>query len=178
VPGFAVYNYLASVSTCSLPAAQGVISNPAQQLAVFAENAPLVNYLNTGSAAHYDNDRTFPGLTIGVNQDNFVIEARATLTIPSPGNWTFGVSSDDGFSLSIGGFSMSFPNPRGPADTLQTFNFPAAGDYPLDLIFYECGGGSEVELFAAPGSYSSWNSTNFRLVGDTANGGLAFQAPV
>ncbi len=73
---------------------------------------------------------------------------------------------------------MSYPDPRGPGDTLQTFNFPAAGDYPLDLVFYECGGGSEVELFAAQGSYTTWNATNFRLVGDTGNGGLAVQAPV
>jgi hypothetical protein len=178
VPGFAVYNYIASVGTCSLPAAQGVINDPAQQLAVYAENAPVINYLNTGGSANYGNDQTFPGLTIGVDQDNFVLEATATVTIPAPGYWTFGVNSDDGFQLSVGSFTMSYPNPRGPGDTLQTFHFSAAGDYPLDLIFYECGGGSEVELYAAQGSYSSWNSTNFRLVGDVANGGLAVQAPV
>ena len=120
VPGFAVYNYIAAVGTCSLPAAQGVISNPSQQLAVFAENAPVINYLNTGSSANYGNDQTFPGLTIGVDQDNFVIEATATITIPAPGNWTFGVNSDDGFSLTIGSFNVSYPDPRGPGDTLQT----------------------------------------------------------
>src|SRR6185503_14716430 len=65
VPGFAVYNYLASVATCTLPAAQGVISNPSQQLAVYADNAPVINYFNTGGAAHYGSDITFPGLTIG-----------------------------------------------------------------------------------------------------------------
>jgi hypothetical protein len=178
VPGFAVYNYIANVATCTLPDAQGVISNPSQQLAVYAENAPVINYLNTGGSANYGSDRTFPGLTLGVDQDNFVLEATATITIPAPGNWTFGVNSDDGFMLSVGSFTMSYPDPRGPADTLQTFNFPAAGDYPLDLIFYECGGGSEVELYAAQGSFSSWNATNFRLVGDVANGGLAVQAPV
>ena len=139
---------------------------------------PVINYLNTGGSANYGNDRTFPGLTIGVDQDNFVIEATATITIPAPGYWTFGVNSDDGFQLTIGSFTMSYPDPRGPGDTLQTFYFPAAGDYPLDLIFYECGGGSEVELYAAQGSFGSWNSTNFRLVGDIANGGLAVQAPV
>jgi hypothetical protein len=178
VPGFAVHNYLANVGTCSLPAAQGVIGNPAQQLAVFAENAPVINYLNTGSSANYGNDQTFPGLTIGVDQDNFVIEATATITIPAPGNWTFGVNSDDGFTLSVGSFTLSYPDPRGPGDTLGTFYFSTAGDYLLDLIFYECGGGSEVELYATQGSYGSWNATNFRLVGDVANGGLAVQAPV
>jgi hypothetical protein len=178
VPGFAVYNYIANVGVCSLAAAQSVVSDPSQQMAVFAENAPVINYLNTGGAAHYGNDRSFPGLSLGVDQDNFALEATATITIPSPGNWTFGVNSDDGFSLSIGGFFMSYPDPRGPGDTVQTFNFTAAGDYPLDLIFYECGGGSEIELYAAQGSFGAWDSTNFRLVGDLANGGLAVSAPV
>jgi hypothetical protein len=178
VPGFAVYTYVASVGVCSLGAAQSVIGDPSQQLAVVGENAAVINYLNTGSSANYGNDRSFPGLTLGVDQDNFAVEATATITIPSPGNWTFGVSSDDGFSLSIGGFYMSYPDPRGPGDTLQTSYFSDAGDYPLDLISYECGGGSEVELYAAPGTFSSWNPTIFRLVGDVANGGLAVKSPV
>jgi CotH kinase protein/Lamin Tail Domain/Chitobiase/beta-hexosaminidase C-terminal domain/PA14 domain len=178
VPGFAVYNYVANVGVCSLAAAQEVISNPSQQLAVFQENAPVINYLNTGSSAHYGGDRTFPGLTIGVDQDNYAVHTTATITIPAPGPWTFGVNSDDGFQLKIGSFSMSYPDPRGPADTLQTFNFSAAGDYPLDLVYYECGGGSEVELFAAQGSFGNWDATHFRLVGDLADGGLAVIAPV
>ena len=178
VAGFAVKNYLASVGVCSLSAADEVINNPAQQLTIYSENPAVINYFNTGGASHYGSDRTFPGLTIGVDQDNFVIEVTATITIPAPGNWTFGVNSDDGFRLVLGGFTMSYPTPRGPGDTLQTFNFPAAGDYALRLVAYECGGGSEVELFAAPGSFTAWNATNFRLVGDTAGGGLAVKAPV
>jgi hypothetical protein len=178
VPGFAVHNYIAAISTCALSDAQGVISSPAQQLADFAENAPVINYLNTGDPAHYGNDQTFPGLSIGTDRDNFVTHATATITIPAPGNWTFGVNSDDGFSLAIGAFTMAYPNPRGPGDTLQTFNFPAAGDYPLDLVFYECGGGSEVELFAAQGSFGAWNSSDFHLVGDVADGGLAVSSPI
>ena len=53
VPGFAVHNYIANVGTCNLPDAQGVISNPSQQMAVFAENAPVINYFNTSSSANY-----------------------------------------------------------------------------------------------------------------------------
>src|SRR6266480_7343589 len=152
VAGFAVYNYVANVGVCDLTTAEGVISDPAQQSAFHAENAPVINYLNTSGSANYANDRTFPGFSIGVDMNNYVIEATATITIPAAGNWTFGVNSDDGFSLALGSFSMSYPNPRGPGDTLQTFNFPAAGDYSLRLVFYECGGGSEVELYAAQGS--------------------------
>jgi hypothetical protein len=178
VPGFAVRNFIANVGVCSLAAAEGVIATPAQQAAVYSENPPVINYLNTGSSANYGNDRTFPGLVIGQDQDNYTIEATATLTIPTAGNWTFGVNSDDGFGLTVGGMSMSYPNPRGPADTLQTFNFPAPGDYPLRLVYYECGGGSEVELYAASGSFTAWDPSHFSLVGDTAVGGLAVRAPL
>ncbi|MFO1498710.1 MAG: lamin tail domain-containing protein [Verrucomicrobiota bacterium] len=178
LPGFAVRNFKANISVGSLTAAQGVIGNISQQSAVYTENASVINYVNTGGGANYGNDRTFPGFTIGSDMEDFVIEATATVTIPAAGNWTFGVNSDDGFSLTIGSFTMVYADPRGPGDTLQTFNFPAAGDYPLRLVFYERGGGSELELYAAQGSFGSWNSANFRLVGETASGGLAVRAPV
>jgi len=177
VPGFAVRNYVGAVGVCSLPEADTLIGTPAQQAAVYSENAPVINYMNTGGSANYGNDRAFPGFDFASDRDNFAIEATATITIPAAGNWTFGVNSDDGFRLSIGSTTMSYPDPRGPGDTLQTFNFAAAGDYALRLVFYECGGGSELELYAAPGSLATWNPTNFRLVGDTGSGGLAVRAP-
>lgn len=177
VAGFAVSNFLSAVTVSDLTTARTVIATPAQQLAVLSENAPVVNYVNTGDGQHYGGDRTFPGLTIGSDRDDFVIHATATITIPVAGVWSFGVNSDDGFGLTIGGASMSAPNARAPADTIQSFNFPAAGDYPLDLVYFERGGGAEVELFAAQGSFTTWG-TNFKLVGDVANGGLAVQSPV
>ena len=176
VAGFAVLNYKANVFVDSLTAADGVIANPAQQVGLVSENASFINYFNTGSDGHYDDNRTFPGQTINVDVEDFVIEATATITFPSAGPWTFGVNSDDGFRLVIGSFEVSFPNPRGPDDTLGTFNVPAAGDYPLRLVFYERGGGAGLELFAASGSRAIWDATNFRLVGDTANGGLAVRS--
>jgi hypothetical protein len=175
VPGFAVRNFKANIIVDTLAKAETVIVTPAQQSAVYSENSPVVNYVNTGSSAHYGSDRTIPGFTNNADQEDFVLEATATVTIPTAGNWTFGVNSDDGFKLTVGSFTVSFPDPRGPADTLQTFNFPQAGDYALRLVFYERGGGSEVELFAASGSYAAWGA-NFRLVGDTANGGLAVRS--
>src|SRR5213075_2187778 len=114
--------------------------------------------------------------TINVDVEDFALEATGVVTIPAAGSWTFGVDSDDGFGLVVGSFNVSYPTPRGPGDTLGTFNFPTPGDYPLRLVFYERGGGSEVELFAAQGSFAGWNSTNFRLVGDSANGGLAIKS--
>jgi len=176
VAGFAVSNTKASTVVDSLAAADAVLANPAQHVSVVSENADRINYFGTGSDGHYGGNSPFPGQAGGVDVEDFVVEITATVTLPAAGAWTFGVNSDDGFRLTVGSFQISYPNPRGPGDTLGVFNVPAPGDYPLRLVFYERGGGSEVELFAAPGNRTAWNSTDFRLVGDTAAGGLAVRS--
>ena len=140
------------------------------------EIAPVINYHDTGGGAHYSGDNPFPSLSIGSGVDDFVIEATGTIIIPTTGSWTFGVNSDDGFQLDLSNgndsFSSSHPNPRGPGDTLKTFNVTQAGSYTARLIMYERGGGAEVEFFAAQGTHGSWNASNFDLVGDVSRGGL------
>ena len=177
IAGFVVTNYKASITVDTLNAAKSVIANASQRSAAYSENASVINYLNTGGSINFANDSTFPGLSIGVDVEDFVLDAYGTITIPAAGNWTFGVNSDDGFQLDVGPFTMSAPDPRGPTDSLQTFNFAAAGTYPIHLIYYERGGGAECELFAAQGSFTTFAPANFRLVGDVANGGLAVRAP-
>jgi hypothetical protein len=171
VPGFAVRNFKANIIVDTLAKADTVIVTPSQQSAVYSETAAVFNYVNTGGGANFGNDRTFPGLTINSDVEDFVVEAVATVTIPAAGAWSFGVNSDDGFRLDVGTFSSSFAAPRGPGDTIQTFNFPSAGDYALRLVYYERGGGAEAELYAAQGTIGSFTGA-FRLVGDVANGGL------
>ena len=173
VPGFAVTNYKASIGSIgNLAQAQSVIDTPSNQRWTQSETAQVINYLNTGGAGEFTGDRTFPGMVINVDQDQFVIKATGFVHIPSAGSWTFGVNSDDGFGLTIGSQSSAYDGLRGASDTLKAFTFAAAGDYPLTLISFENAGGGSVELFAAPGSKGAYDST-FRLVGDSANGGLA-----
>lgn len=174
ISGFAVRNIRANIGVCDLATAESVLANPSQQAAVFTASPATVNYENTGGGANFPGDLTFPGFTLGVDMDNFVTEATGIITIPTSGSWTFGVNSDDGFTCSIGVNTFSYPSPRGPGDTLATYNL-AAGDYPVRLVFYECGGGSELEFFAASGVHSGFNA-NFRLVGNTAAGGLAVKS--
>jgi hypothetical protein len=174
VSGFAVRNIRANTGVCSLDAADSVLVTPSLQASVFVENRGVINYLNTESAGNFGGDFTFPGMTIGVDENNFVTEATGIITIPFGGQWTFGVNSDDGFRVDIGANTFSYPSPRAPGDTLAVFNL-AAGEYPVRLVFYECGVGAEVEFFAASSSHSSFNGS-FRLVGDTAGGGLAVKS--
>jgi hypothetical protein len=174
VSGFAIRNIRANTGVCDLGTADSVLVTPSMQAGVFTETRNVVNYVNTDSSANFGGDFTFPGMTIGVDENNFVTEATGLITIPASGNWTFGVNSDDGFRVDVGANTFSYPSPRGPGDTFATFNL-AAGDYPVRLVFYECGGGAEVEFFAAMGIYSSFNAS-FRLVGDIASGGLAVKS--
>ncbi|MGQ9576020.1 MAG: lamin tail domain-containing protein, partial [Thermoguttaceae bacterium] len=187
VPGFAVWNYKASVTVSDLNTALSVIGNPAYQSAVYTETASVVNYLNTGGSGHFTSDAAFPNMAIGTDYNDFVVQAKGILRIPTTGAWTFGVNSDDGFRLKItgatfnaaygaagttvNGDTLEYAAPRAPNDSFGVINSLAAGDYDVELTFYERGGGSCVELFAAPGAKTGWDSS-FRLVGDTASGGL------
>src|SRR5438477_1429192 len=109
VLGFAIKNIRANVGVCDLGTADGVLANPAQQAAVFTETRNVVNYVNTGGGANFGGDSTFPGFTINVDENNFVTEATGILTLPTSGNWTFGVNSDDGFRVTIGANVLSYP---------------------------------------------------------------------
>ena len=188
VPGFAVWNYKANITVSDLNAALSVISTPSYQSAVYTETASVVNYMDTGGGGHFTPDNPFPGMPIGTDHNDFVMRAKGIIHVPTAGTWTFGVNSDDGFRLKITGATFNSAYgcvghhrqrrhagvcpPRSPADSLGVVNSLAAGDYNVELTYYERGGGSDTEFFAASGANTAWNS-NFHLVGDTANGGLS-----
>jgi len=131
---------------------------------------------------------------LGVTGDDYAMLATALVEIPQAGDWTFGVLSDDGFDLQILGGDLqsvhghnnntstlgadgilAFDGIRGMGsfdDTLGVFRFDGPGLYPLELLYLERAGGAGVELFAAQGALTSFDANLFRLVGDTANGGL------
>ena len=176
-PAFNVTVYKANISVCDMATAKGVITTPGQQAWVATESSQTVNYFNTDAGGNFGNNASFPGMQIGVDVNDYVVKVTGTIVIPATGEWTFGVNSDDGFELTLTRgstvFQTSFPQPRSSSDTLAVFNVTETGTYDVNLIFYECGGGSGLEFFAAQGSYESFNSGVFHLVGDTANGGLA-----
>jgi hypothetical protein len=172
--GFQVTYYKENLTVSSLDVAESVISNPANRTATVTQTSQTINFFNSGSPGNFANDQPFPGTTTAVDVDNFVILVTGTILIPQAGPWTFGVSSDDGFGVRLTGasqsFTLSYPSPRGPGDTLGVFNVTKTGTYQLRLVFYEQGGGSELELYAGKGAFSSFTSTGLRLVGDPAAG--------
>jgi len=198
IPGWAVRTYLANISVGNLTQAESVISTPAnlRDPTVYGENAPSVNYYNNGGDAHFNNGRNVPGVTPPYSYTtNLVMEATGWLTVPQAGVYTFGVNSDDGFSLAITGATttwkynastmaagdslIDYQGSRGAADTWGAFSFPGAGQYPVRLVWFQGSSGAEVEVFAASGEHQdhTFNYTDYKLIGDTPAGGLAVQSP-
>lgn len=101
-------------------------------------------------------DHPFPGIPgITGSTDNFTMEIATYLEFPEPGVYTMGVNSDDGFKVSTGksnrdvlGQVLGFFNGgRGSADTIFAFNIQEAGVYPFRLLYFEGGGGANLEWF-------------------------------
>jgi len=110
-----------------------------------------------------------PGLEGGT--DNITGEIHTVVRVPKAGLYTFGFNSDDGFKTTAGNdaadsvYLGGFNGGRGASTTAFTVLFEAAGDYPMRSIWYEGGGGANLEWFTI--------SPNKALLNDTGNGGLA-----
>ena len=135
-----------------------------------------------GSSGRNPGGDLFPGIQRG--EDNFAIRATANIIIPTAGDWTFLTNNDDGVHLTIDEKGVIRDNrPHPPADRLGDINL-SAGVHYVELVFFERTGGATLELWAAQGSEAAFRDENnninfqdFRLVGDTANGGIATTVP-
>jgi hypothetical protein len=121
---------------------------------------PLINYSENGPGSangYFPDDALIPGLDFNANgNDDIAMEIRTYLELPA-GAVRLGVRCDDGYKV-VSGTSLTdmstlplgFHN-GGPAD--QTFDFvvPQAGLYPFRMVWYERGGGANVEWFSVDG---------------------------
>lgn len=131
--------------------------------------ADVVNYLGEGSDGRFGNNAVPPAGT----GDHYAIRATGFVEIPVSGFYTFGLNSDDGGRIRINGTNLMVDDTyHGPQDHFGS-RFLAAGIHSFEAVQFEGGGGDCMEFFAAPGQLTSWDAAVFRLVGDTANGGLA-----
>jgi len=176
-PGWRLKACFSNQSIPSLAQAEAVIATPSLQSGVRETNHPVVNFDNSYSGGHYTVENP-PSFLTGSDYERYVVEATGILAIPAAGTWTFCFGSDDGCALQIrplgGTYTtvLSYPALRGMGDSLGSYAFPAAGPYEIRAVMFENEGGSGGEVSARQGAATSWDST-FRLVGDTANGGLA-----
>lgn len=170
IPGISVrqvfYNqYIGSLATADA----ALVPNNSGILAESSALLPTVNMLGNGADGRYGNNDIPPG----GNGDNYVIQGTGWIEITTAGTYTFGLNSDDGGRIRINGANVMVDDTNhGPEDHLGSVFLPV-GQHSFEIVMFQGYGGNCVEFYAAPGTHTSWNATNFDLVGDTANGGLA-----
>ena len=149
-----------------------MLATPPQQEYSANATAEVINYLDNGPSGNFGNDQAFPTVDIGSDIDLFALEAHGAIHIPSAGQWTFGVNSDDGFGLELerGGrvFRSSFedPAPRGHAGHLR---HPRGGRLERAAGVLREPWLGQRRVLRGPGAHSGFDDA-FRLVGDTAVG--------
>ena len=118
-------------------------------------------------------DNLFPGTFGFPNVNHYAVRVTAEIEITTADDWTFLTSNDDGLRLRIDGSDVIVDDNLHPTeDNLGTVNL-SAGTHDLELVYFEQAGEGTLELWAAQGNnYTEYNS-NFRLVGDSTNGGIA-----
>ncbi len=108
---------------------------------------------------------------------DFGVRILADVLIATAGDYTFGLNGDDGVQLIVDGailFTSDVITTGGARDRLGILTLDA-GSHRVDVRYFEHNGAADLEFFAASGRHGGFNSS-FRLVGDTANGGLAASA--
>jgi|GEM_PF-2163666 len=149
--------------------------------------AAVLNLHDSGPSGHFGNDQPFgvvkEGRKTAGSVDNLSLRAEGVIHISAAqaGNWTFGVNSDDGFTLlfpgrnftsvtngelysTAQGKAIRFFGGRALADTLGVIHLPA-GDHPFWLTYHEGVLEAAVEFFAAQGVYTAFDPQVFHLVG-------------
>ncbi|HUF64191.1 MAG TPA: PA14 domain-containing protein [Verrucomicrobiales bacterium] len=146
-----------------------------------------VPYLNFQDGGIFFNSFRYPAQedpVLGMPEDGYVIVAKGLLRIPSSGDWTLGVHSDDGFALRVvgavfdavhGGGQLDpidrsvigHPGNTADSDTRGILRGLTAGDYAVEIITWDAGGDDFFEFYAAPGAHSTDASTDqWALPGD------------
>ncbi|MGN6387042.1 MAG: PA14 domain-containing protein, partial [Verrucomicrobiota bacterium] len=99
-----------------------------------------------------------PGTGSGIANnytDNAAAEIFAYLAFPNAGYYRFGVNSDDGFAMKVGTPGQTngpvvFATDvgKGSSDIPFSVSVPQAGLYPIRLVYYNGGGGANIEYFS------------------------------
>ena len=147
---------------------------------------PNPGYQQLASATLADDGNEYFAFTVNpallVNGNNVIaVEVHQQAQSSSDVSFDFeavglGVQADDGVRLRIDGANTILADVGvSRINRFGTFDL-TEGTHTLDLTFFERIGAAQLELFAAPGTHTAFSSA-FRLVGDTASGGLVATSP-
>ncbi|HOX04642.1 MAG TPA: PA14 domain-containing protein [Candidatus Paceibacterota bacterium] len=179
--GIRVVNNAGNIPTIS--AAVNALFNPAATIR--DSTAPAINFTDPDAAGGtflFPGDVPIPSHQVGVDDEDLVIVAKTRILIAEAGDYTFGAHGDDGFALrirgqtwkSVSGIGQTAPGDpstlvyqygTGDANTRGVVSL-AAGEYDLEFVWFEDGGGASVELYAAKGAVTCDSESKFfHLVG-------------
>jgi hypothetical protein len=150
--------------------AQALMAGPPSASGIF----DTINFSDAANAAagrfkpvHGHPDQPFPG---GLTQ-TFALRVTATLQVAASGDYTFGIDSNDGAVLRIGGtVVVDDPGPHSRRTALGA-RFLTAGNHTLELLYYENAGIASLELFTASGLRTAFSQSAFKLLGGADNFG-------
>lgn len=111
----------------------------------------------------------------GVYPAQSICTIEATLAVSEAGAWTFACGSDDGFLFELTDedgvvYSFRCDREQAYATTIGRFNLARAGRYRLKMLYFDCGTEGGLDLSCAKGSYNSFSSSMFKLVGTPESG--------
>ncbi len=118
----------------------------------------LINFVGTGGAGNFEDDLPFDNIeeVDATNVDDFAVIATTEIFIEESGIYTFGFASDDGGRLRVDGVVAAiFDGTRGVGDSLGAISL-APGFHTVEILMFERGGGSSLEVYwdPAPGDSS------------------------
>lgn len=148
--------------------------------------APVINFNFTaapGNGGLFGEDQPFPGEVETLPALDWVTVARGKVHIPSDGDYTIGVHSDDGFALRFAGHPfasvsglgtidedypeyLSFAVGTGDSNTRGVLKGVRAGDYVVEFIHFQRVGGAAAEVYAAAGEWlEDGDTATWALIG-------------
>jgi len=165
VPGFTVQDAKATGRIVNLAEALAVLDGEGQESSTTVIS-PTINFTDDSFGGFFEGDQPFPNST-GNGDDDFAVRATGVIDLPRSGNWYFGFVSDDGGRLSIDGEVLASADVLRAPDASLGFGEFAAGEHEIEIIYFERGGGAELEVFAGHEL-----DEQARIIGDLENGGL------
>jgi hypothetical protein len=134
--------------------------------AIIANNSVAASFsrstinLSDGAQGRFSGTERFPG---GLTE-TFVIKATGSFSVDTAGTYTIFSRTDDGHRIEIDGTTILSDNRNhAPQEFFRPVTL-AAGSHDLEVVFWENGGGAEVEIGIASGSLSSFSSSAFSLL--------------
>lgn len=147
----------ASGNITGLAYSDNMLINGVNVASQFTGPISYVDFADYNTVGRFPGALPFPGRASLTDVNNIVLNVTGTIIVPTTGTYTFAVRSDDGSRIKIDGVTVFADDTfHGEAEYYTTVNL-TAGAHSLDFLFFEGGGGGQVELFVAAGSHASYN---------------------